>query len=264
METSKVTLAQLNKEGRRLVNGSWDKRDTHRDFRTWVEDVAAWLDAVAPDSGLATEWSGLPTSILIFGNRCDDSPEALAHFYEVVRQRLQWLSSVPKIVANQRNFTAAPERIQSNAFEIGRREIQFDTKSRAFVDPARIEELRKSKSKTFDFTKLIRLCEELNISFATECYLATSMVTRSVLDHVPPVFVCKTFQEVANNYSGSKSFRESIQHLDKSSRKIADQHLHCQVRQSEVLPTAKQVDFFQDLDVLLAEIVRLSKGNAKQ
>lgn len=264
MEAPKVTLAQLNKEGRRLINGSWNIRDTHRDFRTWVEDVASWLDAVAPNSGLATEWSGLPTSILIFGNRCDDSREALAHFYEVVRKRLQWLSSVPKIVANQQKSAAAPERIQSNAFEIGRREIQFDTKSRAFVDPARVEELRNIKSKTFDFTKLIRLCEELNICFATECYLATAMVTRSVLDHVPPVFDCKSFQEVANNYSGSKSFRESIQHLDKSSRKIADQHLHGQVRQSEVLPTAKQVDFSQDLDVLLAEVVRLSKRDVKQ
>jgi hypothetical protein len=141
---------------------------------------------------------------------------------------------------------------------------QSDSISPSFVAPSRIEELLTSKSKAFDFTKLVRLCEELNLCFSAECYLATSMVTRSVLDHVPPVFGCKTFQEVANNYPGSKSFRESIQHLEKSSRKIADQHLHCQIRKSEVLPTTKQVDCSQDLDVLLAEVVRLTKRDFSQ
>jgi hypothetical protein len=50
-----------------------------------------------------------------------------------------------------------------------------------------------------------------------------------------------------------------MNHLDSSARKIADQHLHAQVRNSEVLPNIVQVDFSNDLDVLLAEIVRVLK-----
>ena len=79
------------------------------------------------------------------------------------------------------------------------------------------------------------------------------------MDHVPPIFGCKKFSEVANNYAGAKSFKESMLNLENSSRKISDQYLHVQVRASETLPTVRQVDFSNDLDVLLGEIVRILK-----
>ncbi|MEQ1932861.1 MAG: nucleotide-binding protein [Fimbriimonadaceae bacterium] len=107
--TSKATLASLAKRGRKLIDGSWDPTDTHDEFRHWVEDVATWLDGIEPDSGLSTEWSSLPTSLLVFGNRYDDSPEALAHFYQAVQQRLRWLSSVPTVIANRQRVAAAPD-----------------------------------------------------------------------------------------------------------------------------------------------------------
>jgi len=47
--------------------------------------------------------------------------------------------------------------------------------------------------------------------------------------------------------------------LENSSRKITDQHLHGQIRKGETLPTARQLDFPQDVDVLLAEIIRILK-----
>jgi len=46
-------------------------------------------------------------------------------------------------------------------------------------------------------------------------------------------------------------------HLENSARRIADAHLHTQIRARETLPTATQVNFSNDLDVLLAEIVRI-------
>jgi predicted nucleotide-binding protein len=98
---SNTSLADLAKRGRRFVNGSWRSVETHREFRRWVEDVATWLDTIAPESGLSTEWSALPTSLLVFGNRRDNSAEALAHFYGVVQQRLRWLSGVPTVIANR-------------------------------------------------------------------------------------------------------------------------------------------------------------------
>ena len=128
-----------------------------------------------------------------------------------------------------------------------------------YIDPGRMAELRALGTAKCDVSKLVRLCEELNLGRNSYCYFSIIMLTRAIIDHVPPIFGCSKFSEVANNYLGSKSFRESMQHLENSSRKIADQHLHCQIRKSETVPTLAQVNFANDLDVLLAEIVRLLK-----
>jgi len=84
------------------------------------------------------------------------------------------------------------------------------------------------------------------------------MLVRAIADHIPPIFEKSTFTEVANNH-GSKSFKESMKNLDNSSRKISDSHLHTQIRKKEVLPNSNQVDFSNDLDVLLGEIYRVLK-----
>src|SRR5712672_4100537 len=47
---------------------------------------------------------------------------------------------------------------------------------------------------------------------------------------------------------GRKSFKASMQTLDRSLRNIADQHLHSPIRSSETLRNARQVDFGNDLD----------------
>ena len=99
---------------------------------------------------------------------------------------------------------------------------------------------------------------ELNINFSNGCYLAVTMLSRAILDHVPPIFGYGTFEEVANNYKG-KSFRNSMLHLQNSLRNIADSHLHLPIRKKETLPNKTQVNFSNDLDVLLAEIVRILK-----
>ena len=129
----------------------------------------------------------------------------------------------------------------------------------SFVSTVRLAELRALLKTKWDFARLIRLCEELNVSHANGCYMATAMLIRSIADHVPPVFGCKSFTEVANNYAPAQSFRASMKHLDSSLRNIADAHLHVHIRRSETLPTEAQVHFQADLDVLLAEVVRIAK-----
>lgn len=131
--------------------------------------------------------------------------------------------------------------------------------NKSYVDEKRIKELRAIKSRDFDLTKLLQICDEINRNFSDENYLSVAMLTRAMLDHIPPIMQCKNFSEVVNNYAGTKSFRESMQHLDKSSRKIADAYLHSHVRAKEVLPNKTQVDFSNEIDVLLSEIVRLLK-----
>jgi hypothetical protein len=99
----------------------------------------------------------------------------------------------------------------------------------------------------------------LNTAYANGCFFASIMLTRAILDHVPPLFGAKDFTNVAGQYPAPRSFKEAMQNLDASARKIADIHLHGQVRKQETLPTAQQVNFAQGLDLLLAEIVRISR-----
>jgi len=57
-----------------------------------------------------------------------------------------------------------------------------------FVNPGRIAELSARSGGPHDVRKLVRLCEELNVCYIHECYFAVAMLTRAVLNHVPPFF----------------------------------------------------------------------------
>jgi flagellar biosynthesis/type III secretory pathway chaperone len=127
-----------------------------------------------------------------------------------------------------------------------------------YVDLSRIEELESLASNKFDLCKIVAICKELNHARSNNSYLSIALLTRSLIDHVPPIFDLKNFNEVVNNY-GNRSFRESMNHLNNSSRKIADSYLHTQIRRNESLPTFIQVNFSSDIDVLLSEIIRLLK-----
>lgn len=58
--------------------------------------------------------------------------------------------------------------------------------------------------------------------------------------------------------SGPKSVRHSMQYLDHSARRIADAHLHVHIRQRTSLPSPTQVNLANDIDALLAEIIRIA------
>lgn len=141
----------------------------------------------------------------------------------------------------------------------GKQQFNAAGTTESYVDSERLKELRAIKSDKADLLKLNEMCEELNKTYATDCYLAVAMLVRAILDHVPPIFECNSFVEVVNNYKGSKSLKQSLGNLENSLRKIADAHLHGQIREKETLPNKTQVNFSRDLDVLLAEIVRVLK-----
>lgn len=131
-----------------------------------------------------------------------------------------------------------------------------------YVNTERIEQLQKLSDSNFDFIKLIRICEEINICYNLDCFYAVGNLLRSLIDHIAPVLGHTTFKEVANNYSGSKSFREAMQHLENSLRKVSDSYLHLPIRKSEILPTINQVEYIAPIDLLLAEIIIVT--NAKK
>lgn len=128
-----------------------------------------------------------------------------------------------------------------------------------YINIKRIEELKDLKSSEFDFKKLVRICEEINISYNLDCFYAVGDLLRSLLDHISPVLGQKSFKEVANNYAGKKSFKEAMQHLENSLRKISDLFLHTPIQKTEVLPTENQVEFIASIDLLLAEIIQQTK-----
>lgn len=127
-----------------------------------------------------------------------------------------------------------------------------------YVNPMRIVELQRLQGKAWDYSKLIRLCGELNIASEQDCHYAAAMLVRAITDHVAPLFGQAKFNQVVANYKGTKSFKEAMTHLDTGLRKIADSFLHEQIRQREATPNATQVDFSQALDLLLSEVVRIA------
>jgi hypothetical protein len=126
-----------------------------------------------------------------------------------------------------------------------------------YVHQSRIDNLKGINSENFDLKKIIRLCEELNLAYQNGCYFATAMLLRSITDHIPPIFGCKNFQGVFNNYNGGKSFKELMGKFENTLRKVADGYLHEQIRKKEELPNANSVNFSQELDKLLEEICRI-------
>lgn len=130
-----------------------------------------------------------------------------------------------------------------------------------YVDGQRLAELRSISSAAWDLRRLIRMCEELNASFAGANFHATAMLVRAITDHVPPVFGASSFPAYASSIA-SRSTKGTMERLAKSLRDIADGALHIQMRAQETLPTSTQVDFRQELDVLLGEVVRLLSSRA--
>jgi len=128
---------------------------------------------------------------------------------------------------------------------------------------SRIDELRDCSPPSLGFRKLIRLCEEMNACHTQGCHFAVAMIARAIVDHVPPAFGFKKFTEVVANYGGGKSFSDAMRHLDEASRKIADAVLHIPMRPAEALPTAQQVNCGQQLDTLVAGIIRITPRAAK-
>ena len=97
---------------------------------------------------------------------------------------------------------------------------------------------------------------------ALENFLSVAIIMRAIIDHVPPILGFEKFEQVVANYGSpqeNKSFKKNMDHLHNSLRNISDNFLHQKIRAKEVLPNETQVDFRQDFDVLLGEIVRILK-----
>ena len=130
-----------------------------------------------------------------------------------------------------------------------------------YINTLRIEQLKEIKSVQYDFKKLIRICEEINICYSLGCIYAVGNLLRTLLDHIAPIFGYKSFAEVVNNYSKKGSFKDAMQHLENSLRNISNLFLHTPIKKEEALPTENQVEFTAPIDLLLGEIIIISRSN---
>lgn len=132
--------------------------------------------------------------------------------------------------------------------------IDLKLLEKSFIHLDRIEELKNIQSTKFDLKKLIKILEEININYSLKNYYSVAMLGRSILNHIPPVFGFKTFNEVSNNF-GTASFKKNMSHLNISMRSIADNYLHELIRKTESLPNENQIDFTREMDFLLGELI---------
>lgn len=125
-----------------------------------------------------------------------------------------------------------------------------------YVDVSTIAALNSLSDPRFDFTRLVQMCQELNVAHQQECNISVAMLVRAVMDHIPPIFGKATFAEVAS--SRPKSLKETLQPLE-SIRKIADSFNHQHIRKRETVPTATAVNVSNAVESLLQEIIRSTR-----
>jgi|GEM_PF-6851717 len=127
-----------------------------------------------------------------------------------------------------------------------------------YINQERIKSLQTIKSQSFDMTKLVILCNELNSNWAMGNYYTVGLLLRTIVNYVPPIFdhTFTSFGQVVANY-GSQSFKKNMGHLNVSLRSIADSYTHDLIRKKEILPNQQQVEFRASLDFLLSEVLRI-------
>lgn len=160
-----------------------------------------------------------------------------------------------KSVVESYKAKKSEQEIPKNIEELSTSKVNLFDQS-LYVHEERLAELRDLKSHRYDFVKLVRICEEMNSCMQNSNFLALGALIRMLLDHIPPIFECNSFKELASNYKAGRSLKGTLQNLEGSSRNISDGILHQSIRKKEALPTLTQVNFSQDIDVLLSEVVR--------
>ena len=131
------------------------------------------------------------------------------------------------------------------------------------VEAALITRLEALSAGTYDVASLVRMCREINSSFAHNNVLAVALLMRTILNHVPPVFGHNTFEQVVA--SMGKSLKESFEHLEKGLRKIADFYTHKKIGAFESYPSAVQVEPYKpQFELLLHRVESQLKMHGKQ
>jgi hypothetical protein len=80
----------------------------------------------------------------------------------------------------------------------------------------------------FDWSKLLRLIDEVNGNYSHGNVYAVHTLLRAILDHVPPLFGCANFAGVVSNYHWGQTDKAYMRKL-LDFRMQADDALHRQI-----------------------------------
>lgn len=132
------------------------------------------------------------------------------------------------------------------------------------VDSSLIDRLAQTSSTAVDIDSLVRLCKEINSSFAHGNIVATALVMRAVLNYVPPAFGQGTFEQVVAHIG--RSLKDSFGHLENGLRKIADFHTHRRIGGGDFYPSVAQVEPYKpQFELLLQQVVaKVGAGEADE
>lgn len=243
-------LQKLAERGREMLDLN-EPAAAQQGYSGWVKEVAAWLGKIAPGSPLHADWLTKWPAGITLGDYYAE-PDTWFTFQEAVKQRLLWLTNLPARLAIAELSPKgghAPARTEK---------VQAEEPPRDYVERGIIDQLKSVENERWGgVDRLVRFCEELNACFTGGQLFAVTCLTRTILGYVVPLFRCKTFDQVAKLEFGSKELEEAVKCLDSSFRNVGNHYLGSPISQGGVLPSPRQVDFAEELNTLLAEVVRL-------
>jgi len=208
-------------------------------FQKWYRDTRVVLSKVFPDEPAhVKEFAGIHFNLRAYSSGTPDSSFQAAYIRGLEHAEVFIESCIREIDEYwEMESTSTPT-----------------PKVDPYVDLQRLAEIEAIQTSSFDLSKVVTLCRELNLAHANAATYSVIMLLRSILDHVPPIFGHQTFGQVASQIGG-KSKKTLLARLEETSRELANMHLHQQIRLKEPALTPTQVNFRSELDLLLAEVV---------
>lgn len=227
--------------------------------RALVEDLDKYFKALnvqrlyeEPDHKTSKDWLAEVTAIL---KNLDESDfQAFLN----LRQHLY-----PSIHLGARKHAAEQIDgfIRQKVAEYKRYNFEAQEQSTVYVNQEIIEDFIK-KQDGFNYKKLIRLLGELNSNLAVGYPYSSSMLIRAILDHIPPLLGCNSFEEVADNYSWPRTDKEYMKRL-LDFKNDADDALHRQISKDQDLLEMDNLPNSNRVNRLLQECLKVG-GTMKQ
>lgn len=217
--------------------------NNNESFDQWKRAISVALEKIfGDDSKHVKEFNGIRYTMGIMTATTPESAHRSARLAGIKRVEVLLKSLIEEVS----EYGQIEDEVQAT---------ELPTFKGEYVARERIESLKNLRSDRFDFTRLVRICEELNIANANGCYITIGALVRILIDHIPPTLGFQNFSMVASSYPG-KSLKDSFKHLEDGGRKISDGLIHQTIRKKESLPNYIQVNYSSPIDVLLAEIIR--------
>lgn len=124
----------------------------------------------------------------------------------------------------------------------------------AFLNADLFLALKALPAAKFDASKLVKICDELNDTYARGNYIAAVLLIRAVMNHVPPIFKAASFKEMVSQ--SNRSVKAIFAQLEDEARPIADLHTHMHIRTIEHVPTKNQIEPYKAaFEILISEVI---------